>query len=197
MGWGLGSSAGQTWTVYIKTTQPNRRKSGQKSEDTGAKRLSSCSPWRGTWSVWATSGGSRTSATRTAEVNSQSPESHNPHLYSLLVFFVCFCTAYSGAFLVPYLVFVVTCGVPLFLLETSIGQYTQEGGITSWRKLCPLAQGKAALDNHWAFECLGWQWGSNILLIHKKEKQMYLTDTSCKVVQTGDVPNIMTPWRLS
>lgn len=47
----------------------------------------------------------------------------------------------SGAFLVPYLVFVVTCGVPLFLLETTVGQYTQEGGITCWRKLCPLAEG--------------------------------------------------------
>nr|XP_046246300.1 sodium- and chloride-dependent GABA transporter 2-like isoform X2 [Scatophagus argus] len=47
----------------------------------------------------------------------------------------------GGAFLVPYLVFVVTCGVPLFLLETTMGQYTQEGGITAWRKLCPLAEG--------------------------------------------------------
>ncbi|XP_020564128.1 sodium- and chloride-dependent GABA transporter 2 [Oryzias latipes] len=47
----------------------------------------------------------------------------------------------GGAFLVPYLVFVVTCGVPLFLLETTVGQYTQEGGITCWRKLCPLAEG--------------------------------------------------------
>uniref|UniRef100_A0A3P9C895 Transporter n=1 Tax=Maylandia zebra TaxID=106582 RepID=A0A3P9C895_9CICH len=47
----------------------------------------------------------------------------------------------GGAFLVPYLVFVVTCGVPVFLLETTIGQFTQEGGITCWRKLCPLAEG--------------------------------------------------------
>ncbi|XP_030007788.1 sodium- and chloride-dependent GABA transporter 2-like [Sphaeramia orbicularis] len=47
----------------------------------------------------------------------------------------------GGAFLVPYLVFVATCGVPLFLLETTMGQYTQEGGITCWRKLCPLAEG--------------------------------------------------------
>lgn len=46
-----------------------------------------------------------------------------------------------GAFLVPYLVFVVTCGVPLFLLEVAIGQYTQEGGVTCWRKLCPIAEG--------------------------------------------------------
>ncbi|XP_055081924.1 sodium- and chloride-dependent GABA transporter 2-like [Periophthalmus magnuspinnatus] len=47
----------------------------------------------------------------------------------------------GGAFLVPYLVFVATCGVPLFLLETAMGQYTQEGGVTCWRKLCPLAEG--------------------------------------------------------
>lgn len=73
---------------------------------------------------------------------------HSPHLYSRLIFFMCFCSVHSGAFLVPYLAFVVTCGVPLFLMETTMGQYTQEGGITCWRKLCPLAQGKPALDNH-------------------------------------------------
>ncbi|GAA6101057.1 sodium- and chloride-dependent GABA transporter 3-like, partial [Tachysurus ichikawai] len=44
-------------------------------------------------------------------------------------------------FLVPYLVLAVTCGLPLFLLETAMGQYTQEGGITCWRKICPLAEG--------------------------------------------------------
>ncbi|XP_026169874.1 sodium- and chloride-dependent GABA transporter 3-like [Mastacembelus armatus] len=47
----------------------------------------------------------------------------------------------GGAFLVPYGLLVVVCGIPLFLLETSSGQYTQEGFITCWRKLCPLAQG--------------------------------------------------------
>ncbi|XP_075875949.1 sodium- and chloride-dependent GABA transporter 3-like [Nelusetta ayraudi] len=29
----------------------------------------------------------------------------------------------------------------MFLLETSIGQYTQQGTVTCWRKLCPLASG--------------------------------------------------------
>ncbi|XP_050982951.1 sodium- and chloride-dependent GABA transporter 2-like [Labeo rohita] len=47
----------------------------------------------------------------------------------------------GGAFLIPYMVFVITCGMPLFLLETAMGQYTQEGVITCWRSLCPLAEG--------------------------------------------------------
>ncbi|KAL6103781.1 uncharacterized protein ACO6RY_13656 [Pungitius sinensis] len=47
----------------------------------------------------------------------------------------------GGAFLVPYGLFALVCGIPLFLLESSVGQYTQEGFVTSWRKLCPLAQG--------------------------------------------------------
>ncbi|XP_042337789.1 sodium- and chloride-dependent betaine transporter-like, partial [Plectropomus leopardus] len=47
----------------------------------------------------------------------------------------------GGVFLLPYCFFAMLCGVPLFLLETVIGQYTQEGTITCWTKLCPLAQG--------------------------------------------------------
>ncbi|XP_068190585.1 sodium- and chloride-dependent GABA transporter 3-like [Antennarius striatus] len=47
----------------------------------------------------------------------------------------------GGTFLVPYGVFALLFGIPLFLLETSIGQYTQEGFVTCWTKLCPLAQG--------------------------------------------------------
>ncbi|XP_039523148.1 sodium- and chloride-dependent GABA transporter 2-like, partial [Pimephales promelas] len=30
----------------------------------------------------------------------------------------------GGAFLIPYLVFVATCGLPLFLLHTAMGQHT-------------------------------------------------------------------------
>ncbi|XP_040918144.1 sodium- and chloride-dependent GABA transporter 2-like isoform X2 [Toxotes jaculatrix] len=47
----------------------------------------------------------------------------------------------GGVFLLPYFFFAALCGVPLFLLETVIGQYTQEGAVTCWTKLCPLAQG--------------------------------------------------------
>ncbi|XP_030607471.1 sodium- and chloride-dependent GABA transporter 3-like [Archocentrus centrarchus] len=47
----------------------------------------------------------------------------------------------GGAFLLPYCLLAMVCGIPLFLLESSIGQYSQEGFITCWQKLCPLAQG--------------------------------------------------------
>ncbi|XP_077385387.1 sodium- and chloride-dependent GABA transporter 2-like [Festucalex cinctus] len=47
----------------------------------------------------------------------------------------------GGVFLVPYVLFFCTCGVPLFFLETSLGQYTRQGGMTCWRKVCPLFEG--------------------------------------------------------
>ncbi|XP_063761023.1 sodium- and chloride-dependent betaine transporter-like [Eleginops maclovinus] len=47
----------------------------------------------------------------------------------------------GGVFLLPYCFFALLCGVPLYLMETAIGQYTQEGAMTCWSKLCPLAQG--------------------------------------------------------
>ncbi|KAK7916582.1 hypothetical protein WMY93_012343 [Mugilogobius chulae] len=47
----------------------------------------------------------------------------------------------GGVFLIPYVVFLFTCGIPIFFLETTLGQFTSQGGITCWRKLCPLFQG--------------------------------------------------------
>lgn len=34
------------------------------------------------------------------------------------------------------------CGIPVFFMETTLGQYTSQGGITSWRKISPLFEGR-------------------------------------------------------
>ncbi|KAK0154984.1 Sodium- and chloride-dependent GABA transporter 2 [Merluccius polli] len=47
----------------------------------------------------------------------------------------------GGVFFIPYVLFLFTCGIPLFLLETSLGQYSTQGCITCWRKMCPLFEG--------------------------------------------------------
>ncbi|XP_037642349.1 sodium- and chloride-dependent GABA transporter 2-like isoform X1 [Sebastes umbrosus] len=47
----------------------------------------------------------------------------------------------GGAFLVPYVLFLFTCGIPIFFLEVSLGQLTGQGGITCWRKICPVFEG--------------------------------------------------------
>ncbi|KAK7925808.1 hypothetical protein WMY93_008118 [Mugilogobius chulae] len=47
----------------------------------------------------------------------------------------------GGVFFIPYILFIFTCGIPLFFLETALGQFTNQGGITCWKKICPLFQG--------------------------------------------------------
>lgn len=49
---------------------------------------------------------------------------------------------FLGVFFIPYVLFLFVCGIPLFLLETSLGQYTSQGSVTCWRKICPLFEGK-------------------------------------------------------
>lgn len=67
------------------------------------------------------------------------PLSSTKHFHSDLPLTGCF---FAGAFLIPYLIFLFTCGIPVFTLETALGQYTSEGGVTCWRKISPLFEGK-------------------------------------------------------
>uniref|UniRef100_A0A8C8E389 Transporter n=1 Tax=Oryzias sinensis TaxID=183150 RepID=A0A8C8E389_9TELE len=46
----------------------------------------------------------------------------------------------GGAFLVPYLFFMLIAGMPLFYMELALGQYNREGAAGVW-KICPIFKG--------------------------------------------------------
>ncbi|XP_075896026.1 sodium- and chloride-dependent GABA transporter ine-like [Nelusetta ayraudi] len=47
----------------------------------------------------------------------------------------------GGAFLIPYFIMVLVCGVPLVYMEIAIGQCTQLGPVHAFAKICPLFKG--------------------------------------------------------
>uniref|UniRef100_A0A8C1WRJ3 Transporter n=1 Tax=Cyprinus carpio TaxID=7962 RepID=A0A8C1WRJ3_CYPCA len=46
----------------------------------------------------------------------------------------------GGAFLIPYVLFLVIAGMPLFYMELALGQFNREGAATVW-KICPVFKG--------------------------------------------------------
>ena len=47
----------------------------------------------------------------------------------------------GGAFLIPYLIALLTVGIPLLLVEFSLGQFFQKGAVGAFRKIHPKAAG--------------------------------------------------------
>lgn len=62
--------------------------------------------------------------------------------------------ASPGVFFIPYFIFLFFCGIPVFFLETALGQYTSEGGITAWRKICPMFEGDLCFHKNLCIELL-------------------------------------------
>lgn len=53
--------------------------------------------------------------------------------------------SFPGAFLVPYLLMLALCGIPLFFLETCLGQFSSTGCLTIWR-IGPLLKGEKKIS---------------------------------------------------
>lgn len=53
----------------------------------------------------------------------------------------------AGAFLVPYLLFMVIAGMPLFYMELALGQFNREGAAGVW-KICPILKGNGRDSPH-------------------------------------------------
>ncbi|CAG4981033.1 unnamed protein product [Parnassius apollo] len=47
----------------------------------------------------------------------------------------------GGAFLIPYFIILIVCGVPMLFMELAVGQYTAHGPIGALSQICPLFKG--------------------------------------------------------
>ena len=48
---------------------------------------------------------------------------------------------FKGVFLIIYFISMLFCGIPIFLLEVSLGQYLGAGGMTTTGQLVPILKG--------------------------------------------------------
>jgi hypothetical protein len=47
---------------------------------------------------------------------------------------------FTGAFLIPYTLMLMTTGLPLFFMELAVGQFSSLGSVGVW-KICPFFAG--------------------------------------------------------
>lgn len=49
---------------------------------------------------------------------------------------------FAASFLIPYIICLVFCGIPIFYLEVALGQYVGQGVVGAWAAICPFLGGK-------------------------------------------------------
>lgn len=54
--------------------------------------------------------------------------------------------SFTGAFLLPYLVMLIFCGLPLFYMELALGQFQRCGCLTVWNRICPAFKGSLLIS---------------------------------------------------
>ena len=54
--------------------------------------------------------------------------------------YLCFKSG-GGAFILPYIIMLILCGIPLLYMEMAIGQFTKHGPVIAFQQLCPLMKG--------------------------------------------------------
>lgn len=62
--------------------------------------------------------------------------------FSILLNVVSLHSLAPGAFMIPYLIMVIVCGIPLVFVEFTLGQYTRLGPVHAFARICPLFKGE-------------------------------------------------------
>lgn len=158
---------------FIRMTTMTREAMRIRPEETGPINWILSCPWLGMRWVWGTFGGSLTSLSKTAEVSltksskiiplfnmlnvriiflrprkkgTKNYNSNNINRITVLSIFW-FPLVVPGAFLIPYLSMLGIAGIPIFLLEVSLGQFASQGPVSVW-KCIPALQGKPLTSKH-------------------------------------------------
>ncbi len=54
--------------------------------------------------------------------------------------YLCFSSG-GGAFLIPYFIMLILCGIPLLVMEFALGQYVRAGPVKAFKLICPIFKG--------------------------------------------------------
>nr|KAG5708022.1 hypothetical protein BaRGS_025160 [Batillaria attramentaria] len=79
----------------------------------------------------------------------------------------------GGAFLIPFLLSLMLCGLPLYFLESAIGQFSGRSAVHVW-SVCPLMKGTGIAINILALVCY---WLYNTIMAWA----LYYLASSCRI----------------